>query len=134
MRVRAMTPSGDMRFGQGSSDFLINSPAAVAQLVGTRLKLWAGQWFLDASAGVPYFTQVLGTGTRPLYDLTLRAAILGTPGVVGFVSYGSNLDEPTRTLSMDCQITTLYSTTLLQQALVGSAPANGGILTFTVNF
>lgn len=37
---------GDMVWGHGDRDMLVDSPTAVAQAVLTRLKLWQGEWFL----------------------------------------------------------------------------------------
>jgi hypothetical protein len=135
MRVRAMTATGDMTFGQGSADFLVNSSAAVAQLVLTRLKLWTGQWFLDQSAGVPWLTQVLGTGTQPLYDSVIRATILQTPGVLGIVSYSSSVNERTRALTVNATINTIFSRVLAQSTITGTVTGNGsGSVTFGVTF
>lgn len=41
MRYRVLSPTGDYTFGQGPGEFLVNSPAAVAQAIGTRLRLMA---------------------------------------------------------------------------------------------
>jgi hypothetical protein len=103
-----MTAAGDMQFGFGLSDFFIDTPAGVAQAIGTRLRLWTGEWFLDGSAGTPWLTQVLGTGTKPLYDTAIRTRILGTPGVLGIVSYSSSLDPTTRALTVSATVNTVY--------------------------
>ena len=101
MRVRALSPTGDMTFGQGQSNFLINSPAAVAQNIRTRLGLWVGQWFLDQTTGMPWLQYVLGAHTVPFYDAAIRDNILGAPGVIGFQSYSSTLGTATRALTLD---------------------------------
>jgi hypothetical protein len=132
MRVRAMTASGDATFGRGSANFLVNSPAAVAQLVLVRFKLWAGQWFLDLSAGVPWMTQVLGSGTKPLYDSVIRSTAAQTPGVVGIVNYSSSVEG--RALTINTTIVTLFSTSLLNLALFGTADSDNGNVAFTVNY
>jgi len=62
MKYRRLDVNGDMSFGAGVSNFLINSPEAVAQAVMTRLKLFQGEWFIDTEIGVPYNTKVLGFG------------------------------------------------------------------------
>ena len=108
MRYRALSPSGDYTFGQGQANFLINSPAAVAQSVMTRLKLWLGEWFLDNTEGTPWLTEVLGTGTKPLYDMAIRSRVLQTPGVTGITNYSSSLDPKSRNLSVNMTINTQY--------------------------
>jgi hypothetical protein len=130
MRVRAMSASGDMTFGQGSANFLVSSPAAVAQLVLTRLRLWTGQWFLDLSAGTPWLTQVLGTGTAALYDAAIRTTILTTPGVLGIASYSSSVNRAARVLTVNATLNTVYSISLAGATLTGITAAGDGSISF----
>ena len=60
-----------MTFGQGGANFLVDSPAAVAQCVVTRLRLWEGEWYLALDEGTPYFQDVLGQ-----YNPGLAAAVV----------------------------------------------------------
>lgn len=108
MRYRALDANGDMSFGAGQSNFLINSPAAVGQAVLTRLRLLTGEWFLDLTAGTPYATQVLGKNTAATYDTAIRSRILGTEGVSGIASYSSSLNPTTRALTITATIDTIY--------------------------
>jgi hypothetical protein len=108
-----MSPTGDMTFGNGTGNFLINSPAGVAQLAGTRLALWTGQWFLDLTEGTPYSTQILGKGTQSLYDNALTQRILGTTGVTAILSYQSQLNPSTRALTYSATLDTAYSTSTI---------------------
>lgn len=117
MRNRRLSATGDYVFGQGPSEFLVNTPAAVAQAVLTRLKLATGEWFLDLNEGTPYSTQILGENTQPLYDQAIRDRILGTQGVTSIESYVSILDTTTRALTVDCTINTLYGTVTITQSL-----------------
>lgn len=103
-----MSATGDMQFGQGGANFLANSSAAVAQLIGTRLKLWQGEWFLDTLAGTPWLQQIIGKNTQLLYDEAIRETILLTPGVVGLVSYASSFDHALRTLTVTATVDTIY--------------------------
>jgi hypothetical protein len=98
MRVRTQDANGDMLFGLSTADFLVNSSACVRQLVLTTLRLMQGEWFLDVTAGVPYATEVIGTGTKSLYDLVIRQAILGVPGVTELINYSSQFTPQTRQL------------------------------------
>lgn len=107
MRYRALSPDGDYTFGQGSANFLIDSPEAVAQSVLTRLLLWQGEWFLDVTAGTPWLQGILGTGTKPLYDLLIRQRVTDTLGVTGIASYSSQLDVE-RGLSVTMTIDTEF--------------------------
>lgn len=116
MRYRKLSPTGDYVFGQGSNEFLVNSPEAVGQAVKTRLGLASGEWFLDSQEGTPYATQILGEGTQTLYDIAIQNRILGTEGVTSIATYGSYL-SPQRALTVECTINTLYGTTTVQQSL-----------------
>jgi hypothetical protein len=110
MRVRALSATGDMTFGQSQLNYLINTPQAVAQSAQTRLLLFLGEWFLDSSQGTPWDTQVLGKYTQGLYDSVIQSRITQTAGCTGIVpgSYSSVLDTVKRTLTISCQINTQY--------------------------
>jgi hypothetical protein len=111
MRYRQLSPTGDYLFGNGLNDFLINSPAAVGQAVLTALKLFAGEWFLNTLAGVPWRTEVLGKYTSTVYDTIIKDAILAVQGVTGISAYSSTLNNVTRVLSVQATIDTIYGQT-----------------------
>jgi hypothetical protein len=111
LRYRALSATGDYTFGQGEANFLINSPAAVAQSVLTRLRLWEGEWFLDQTLGTPYTQQILGYNTAGLYDLAIQQQILNTPGVTSITQYSSSVDPETRALTINAAINTQYGPT-----------------------
>lgn len=117
MRYRVLSPTGDYSFGQGPSQILVNSPETVAQAVGTRLALLAGEWFLDQTDGLPFYTQVAGTDTQGIYDNAIRTRILGTPGVTSIDQYASSLDPTTRALTVAASISTIYGPAAVQKAI-----------------
>jgi len=114
MRVRQLTATGDFPFGQGSANYLVDSRATVAQEVLTTLLLFQGEWFLDITKGVPWFTQVAGVGTIPLYDSIIKEAILNVQGVTAIVNYSSNLNRVTRQLTVAVTIDTQFGITQVQ--------------------
>lgn len=111
MRVRQLSPTGDYTYGQGSANYLVNSREAVAQEVLTSLLLFQGEWFLDTTAGVPWFTKIVGVNTIPLYDETIKTAILNVQGVTSIASYSSSLNRATRVLTVSATINTLFGIT-----------------------
>lgn len=115
MRYRKLDADGDYTFGHSARDFLTNTPEAVAQAVRTRLLLLAGEWFLDATSGTPFSTEILGAGTAQTYDLAIRERILDTQGVTEIVSYQSALAD--RELTVTVTIDTQYGQTTLSTAL-----------------
>jgi hypothetical protein len=118
MRVRAQTASGDYTFGQGRANFLINSAAAVAQLVLTGLRLLEGEWFLDVTVGTPWLQRVIGKGTKQFYDLAIQNQILSTRGVISIDSYSSSLNAKTRHLTLEASITTQFGPATVSTNLV----------------
>lgn len=117
MRYRALSIDGDYTLGQGSTNFLVDSPACVGQRVLTRLRLLQGEWFLDVTEGTPYSTQVLGYNTKSLYDTAIQQVIVETPGVVSVDSYQSTFDGVARSLSIHAVISTEFGSTDVQVVL-----------------
>lgn len=117
MRYRVRDANGDYSFGQGSQNFLVNSQATVAQAILTALNLDQGEWFLDQTAGVPYFSGVLGYGTQGIYDSILKAAVLSVQGVVSVINYSSNLNRTTRQLSVSMLVETQFGQAQIQTIL-----------------
>ncbi len=104
--------NGDYTIGQGSANFWINNPQAVAQSVATRLRFFTGEWFLDRTIGTPIFQQVLGYGTEELYDVVIKQRILSTLGVTAVLEYQSEVDSETRELTVGpVTVQTQYSAT-----------------------
>jgi hypothetical protein len=116
MRYRQLTPSGDSTIFSGNTQFLVNDAAGVAQAIGTRLKLWQGQWFLDQTAGLPIYQQVIGTGTENTRDLAIQATILGTTGVLSITGYSSVVDMRGFTVNVQ-SVDTIYGSIPFTQTL-----------------
>jgi hypothetical protein len=111
MRVRTLSSIGDYTFGQGTANFLIDTPITVGQEVETRLALMQGEWYLDLTAGCPWHTEILGYNTTATRDLAIKSVILGTQGVKALLSYVSNVDAVTRAFTVSAEILTVYGTT-----------------------
>lgn len=114
MRYRQMTADGDYQFA-GSTKFLINTPDAVRQAVETRLRLYAGEWFLDLREGLDR-SRIEGYGTQATRDPEVRARILGTPGVRSLLSYFSSVDER-RGFAVSARIDTIYGPADINEVL-----------------
>lgn len=97
--------SADHQFGRAGV-FLIDSPAAVAQAVKTRLLLSAGEWFLDLDEGTQY-DEVLGYSTQDTRDLAIRERILDTQGVIELVEYRSSVSADRR-FTVAAAVSTIY--------------------------
>jgi hypothetical protein len=108
MRIRRVDQNGDMTFGNSSADFWVNVPDGVAQAIASTLNLWAGQWFLDSTAGVQWDAKVLGNRTASTRDMVIQAAILGVPGVLTILSYSSNINRSTRAFTASGSVQTQF--------------------------
>lgn len=109
MRYRALDVNGDYTFGRGQGNFLVNSPDAVRQLIQTRLGLLQGEWYLDLTAGTPWFQKILVKGVvSKVYDLLIQTRILGTQGVDSITTYASRVDPTIRSLSVQTLVKTIY--------------------------
>lgn len=115
MRVRALDANLDMTFGKGEANFLIDSRAAVAQNILTRLKLIAGEWFLDTTEGTPYGTEILGNVPQVEADAAIRSRILGTVGVTEITDYSSALAA--RKLTVTANVDTVYGSVTVETTL-----------------
>lgn len=97
-----------MRFGNQQADYLRDVPEAVQQIVGTRLRLLRGEWYVDTSAGMPWFGAVLGVRTRETIEPAVRAEVLAAPGVTGIRKFDTVLDDEGRVVSMSIEIDTVF--------------------------
>lgn len=117
MRYRKLSPTGDYVFGGGQQAFLINSPAAVAQAIKTRLALQLGEWFLDTTDGTNWKTGVLGRYTAGVRDDIIRSRINNTPGVLTIESYGSTYDSVARTFRVEVTVNTIYGQATVAESI-----------------
>lgn len=115
MRYRRLSSDGDYVFGQGTSNFLIDSPECVAQAIKTRLLLLRGEWFVDTSDGTPYATDILGKSNKTIRDREIRARILETPNVTEITEYSSSVVD--RALSVTATVNTAFGQTTVSAVL-----------------
>ena len=114
MKYRELAEDGDYQFS-GTTPFLTNTPAAVAQAILTRLRLHAGEWFLDDRVGFD-LQKVLGERTQTTRDDEVKRVIAGTQGVTAIVGYGSQV-SPDRRFSVQATVDTLYGRTTITEVL-----------------
>lgn len=123
MRYRKLDPNGDYTLFAGQQDFYINQPAAVAQAVETRLKLWLGEWFVDTTDGTNWQTGVLGKYTQSTRDAVIKARILATKGVNRILTYSSNFNSATRTFDVNVSLDTVYG--VVPSYIITGIPISG---------
>ena len=83
----------------------------VIQHVRERLLTYQDEWFLDTSAGLPYFQEIF---TKPvnavLTESAIRNEILQTPDVEKLTSFEFSFDKSKRTLSIKFNAVTTFGT------------------------
>jgi hypothetical protein len=104
-------------FGQGLANFYINSAYGVGQKVVTRLKLIQGEWFLDNSAGTPWFTEIFGYTNPTVRDLVIKNVILTTDNVNELISYTSSVNPTTRNFDVTAEIGTTFGPVTISTSL-----------------
>lgn len=117
MKYRKLDADGDMTLGHGEADYHIDTPAGVAQAVVTRLRLLAGEWFLDLAEGTPYDPAVLGKHTAETYGPVLRRRILKTEGVISLEYFEMIFDGDSRKITVIATADTVYGQTEIRGIL-----------------
>lgn len=88
---------------------VVRGSAAIAQDLSMRLRFFQGEWFLNAEAGMPYFTQTLGKGPRlAAVRAVVRRELLATPGVDEVLQLDLTLDRAERQLSITFRVSTAF--------------------------
>lgn len=93
-------PNGDLALTDDASG------ETVRQLVLIALRTMAGEWFLDNRLGIDYLGQVwVKNPDLTAVQTTMKATILGVPGVAGIASYTQTFDRAARRLTIACSFT-----------------------------
>jgi hypothetical protein len=97
--------TGDLVIADGDL-VLVSGIDAVAQLIQSYLLLFRGEWFLDESAGIPYFEDILvkNPNLSAIREI-FRQTLLEVPGVLSVESLSLELSAE-RTLSVDWKVDT----------------------------
>jgi hypothetical protein len=108
MLTRRLAAGHDISFGLGLANFSQDAEA-VAQNVKTRLLLLAGEWFLDAGAGLPYLRDiVIKPANIQLAQSLIKRRILETDGVASISDFAVSFDSNTRGLTVSVTVKTIY--------------------------
>ena len=117
MRYRKLDNDGDFSAGHGPADFYADEPAAVAQSILTRLKLWTGEWFLNTDEGTPYREQVLGVRKRQTAGPAIKLRVASTEGVTSVEDFSADYDGDSRHLTVSATVSTVYGEAELEEVI-----------------
>lgn len=99
----ALDASGDLAFRDGRV-ITLEGPAAVAQLIQSRLRLHRGDWLFDENLGVPYLDNLGAAVDLSRLRAAMSESILQVDGVDRIVSFDLELDATTRQIIGACQV------------------------------
>ena len=86
---------------------VVDGLESARQRVAQRVRLFLGEWFLDASAGVPYHRDVFVRPATPALALAIiTRAIRTVPGVTDVKDVAGSIDNASRTLTYSATVVT----------------------------
>jgi len=81
----------------------------IKQKLKSRLLMYLGEWFLDTTYGVPYYTQILKKNPDvPNIDNIFKAVISDTTGVVKITEFSSVYDSSNREYRLSFKYIDIY--------------------------
>jgi len=103
----------DMYFDE-SDLHVVDDLDQVEQSLKERLLFYLREWFLDITAGVPYYTEVLIKNPNvPDIENILKSKILDTPNVLEILEFNSVFNNSARNFTVTFKSKTVYGDTSL---------------------
>ena len=91
----------------GNAAHLVSDLSAIRQAIRIHLLFFKGEWFLDETAGLPYFQEILIKNPQvPALQSVFRAELLKTLGVKSVESISLTFDKPGRSLAVTFRVVT----------------------------
>ena len=91
----------------------------IAQNLAIRLRFILGEWFLDITAGVPYYDDFFIKAPNQIrIESVLKEEILDTTGIDQILSFTSNFNAQRRIYSVVFSVSTIHGEITLTQELV----------------
>lgn len=98
------TTSGDLAI-EGNALVLVTGIDEVRQRVEQRLQMNKNEWFLDTTAGLPWFADIFAKGqSQNVIEALIKAEIIATPGVKELNSFEMTVDKTTRAAQITATI------------------------------
>jgi hypothetical protein len=94
---------------QNNDLIMIDGAERVRQHLQIKLRLWAGEWFLDTEFGTPYLTDILGKQISLGASVAaLKKSILEVDGVQTITRFDYTFNRSARNLDVDFDVQTQY--------------------------
>lgn len=111
-----LTSDGEIDLSTYDLEFAFDADYIMQKLLIV-LRTFLGEWFLDTSAGIPYFEDILKKNYDPSrVESVLKSAILDVPGVDQITAFDMNLIDP-RTLVVTFTVTTDFGELEIEEVL-----------------
>jgi len=92
---------GELKIVQGGDQ--------VTQNLKVRLQYYLGEWFLDITEGLPFYSDILVKNPNiPSIDSILKTRIISTPEITELIEYKSSFDKLTREYLISIKVKTDY--------------------------
>lgn len=117
MIFRSLDSNADWTFGKGQSNY-VKDNAAIALNVKTRLLSFLNDCFFDMNAGLDWFTYFGTPNQSQQITLRSKAVILQSYGVVSVNNISSNNNRQVRSLGLQYNINTIFTTQYVENLQV----------------
>lgn len=89
--------------------YFLDGAERVRQHIDIKLRLFAGEWFLDTEFGTPYLASILGKQISLAAAVAaLKASILAVDGVQTITRFDYTFNRSARNLNVDFDVQTPY--------------------------
>lgn len=88
-----------------SGDLFVTGKEETRQACICRLRLFLGEYFLDATDGTPWFQSILGKTSRDIAEANIKQRILSTKGVMALNTFDMDSDTKNRKFTVTATIT-----------------------------
>lgn len=103
--IKLDTVTNDLLIVGNDMELTKTEDESLAQRLVVKLRTFRGEWYLDSTVGVPYFTDVFGKGrSLQAIEALFQDMILEEPEVQQIVSFSSSLDKSNRLLGLSFQV------------------------------
>ncbi len=106
MIIRALDSNGDITFGQGQQNYLVNQ-SALALNIQTRLLSFLNNCVWDMSSGIDWFTYLRQPNNQNQIIISVRTCLLQSFGVLKVNTV--NVNVVGRHIALAYNVTTIYT-------------------------
>lgn len=120
MISRALNKDNDIFLGSGGSWQTVKDSAEVVQHLRTRLQFLVGEWFLDISAGLPYFQSIM---IKPAdlgnIESIIKTEVLSTDGISKLNEFRLDYSGGSeRKLKVSMSVSTIYEELIKEEVYI----------------